>query len=61
MDTMLTPELISTVGFPIAACTALFWFSVRILDQQKQAIELMRVALEDNTKAISILTAKMDK
>lgn len=57
MDTLLTPEIISTVGFPIACCIALFWFNVNTMKQQQQMLE----ALNENTKAMQLLIAKMDK
>lgn len=61
MDSLLTPEIISTVGFPIACCIALFWFNVNTMRQQQQMLDGMKEALNENTKAMQLLIAKMDK
>lgn len=61
MDTLLTPEIISTVGFPISCCIALFWFNVNTMKQQQQMLDGMKEALNENTKAMQLLIAKMDK
>lgn len=61
MDSMLTPEIISTVGFPIACCIALFWFIVNNQKQQHAMLNAMREALNENTNAMQLLIAKMDK
>lgn len=56
-------EIIASVGFPIAAACALFYFMIQILNTHKEEMELMRQdhreevkglekALIDNTYAI---------
>ena len=48
-------QIISTVGFPIAACAALFYFMVTMLREHKEEINTLRTALEANTIAITEL------
>ena len=63
--------LISTVGFPIAACIGLAWFCKYMIDQSNRHIEKMfemydkansenREAIEACTKAIDRLCDKME-
>jgi hypothetical protein len=64
--------IISTVGFPIAACIGLAWFCKYMIDQNNNHIEKMfemydnankenREAIEACTKAIDRLCDKLDK
>lgn len=48
-------QLISSVGFPIAACAALFYFMVNMLHEHKEEINSLRQVLEDNTIALTKL------
>ena len=56
-------QILSTVGFPIAACAALWYFMLQMLQQNKQEnheirqehkeeINALRETLEQNTSAI---------
>lgn len=65
-------NIISTVGFPIAACIGLAWFCKYMIDQNNKHIEKMfemydnankenRDAIEACTKAIDRLCDKLDK
>ena len=44
---------ITTVGFPIVACCGIFWFANKMFDKITSVIS-------ENTKAITILSEKMD-
>ena len=55
MDWGTFGQVISTVGFPIAACVALFYFMVNLLKEHKEEINTLRTALEANTLAITEL------
>lgn len=46
-------NLISTVGFPIAASCGLFWFSNKLVDK-------ITGVISDNTTAINNLVAKLE-
>ena len=52
METIV--EIVSTLGFPIVACGALFWFVNKQEERRTEELEGMRNALNENT---SILTS----
>lgn len=61
MDVTAFSTLISTVGFPIACCVAMFWQMNKQTEMHKQEIDSMKEALNQNTQAITKLTIYMDK
>lgn len=48
-------QVISSVGFPIAACVALFYFMLTLLREHKEEINALRQVLQDNTLALTRL------
>lgn len=48
-------ELISTVGFPVVACGALFWFVNKQEERRTEELEGMRNALNENTQILTAL------
>lgn len=60
MDWGVFGSFISTVGFPIAACAALFYFMVKMLQEHKEEINALRSALEANTIAITELRGLLE-
>lgn len=54
MDVNAVSTLISTVGFPIAACAGLFWMLNTTLKE-------LRAALDRNTEALTKLCVKLEK
>ena len=52
MDYQSIAGLISSVGFPIAACCAIFWQMNKQSEQHKQEMDKMTDALANNTAAI---------
>lgn len=65
-------NIISTVGFPIAACIGLGWFCKYMIDNSNKNIEKMfemydkantenRQAIEKMTQAVEKLCDKIDK
>lgn len=59
MDASTISTLISSVGFPIAACVALFWQMNKQNEQHKQEMDSLKEALEQNTLAINKLVIFM--
>ena len=53
--------LISTIGFPIVACGALFWSNLKTSDHYTTTIEEMRKTIEDNTLVTKQLIDKLEK
>lgn len=56
MDISTISTIISTVGFPIAACIAMFWYNNKQSDIHKQEIDKLSDALNNNTIALTKLT-----
>lgn len=50
MDELM--QAISMVGFPIVAYGGMFWYMVRLNDNHKEEISILREALDQNTKAL---------
>lgn len=48
-------QAISTVGFPIVCCAALFWMIQRMSEQHKQESDAMRGTLDRNTNVLTEL------
>lgn len=55
MDVNIVLQAISTVGFPICACGALFWMINKQDESHKQEINSLRAVLEANTQALTEL------
>ena len=53
--------LISTLGFPIVACAALFWFNLKTTENYNKNMEDMRETIEANTKATEALIQSLNK
>lgn len=60
MDLQSILEAVSTVGFPIVACGAMFWKVNKQDEQHEKEMDKMTQALENNTIAITSLTDKLD-
>ena len=49
--------VINQTGFPIAACVALFWLVNNTLKQNKEILDELKVAIQNNTKAIEEISS----
>lgn len=61
MDFSTVSQLISSVGFPIAACVALFWQMNRESTQHKEEMGTLKESLNQNTLAITKLVLFMQE
>lgn len=61
MDFTAVSQLISSVGFPIAACVALFWQMNRESTQHKEEMDALKESLNQNTLAITKLVLFMQE
>lgn len=61
MDFSAVSQLISSVGFPIAACVALFWQMNRESTQHKEEMDSLKDSLNKNTLAITKLVLFMEQ
>ena len=55
MEINVILQAISTVGFPICACGALFWMINKQDESHKQEVNSLRAVLEANTQALTEL------
>lgn len=49
-------NLISSVGFPIVMCSALFYYMVKQQQSHSEEMEKLRGTVEENTKVLTELT-----
>lgn len=61
MDFSAVSQMISSVGFPIAACVALFWQMNRESTQHKEEMDALKESLNQNTLAITKLVLFMQE
>lgn len=50
MDELM--QAISTLGFPIVAYGAMFWYMVQLNNQHKEEMDTVRASLDANTQAV---------
>lgn len=55
MDVETITTLISTLGFPIVVCIALFWYVNKQAESHKSETETLRKTIEENTKILAQL------
>lgn len=53
--------LVSSLGFPIVACGALFWSNLKTSDHYTKTIDEMRKTIEDNTRVTEQLINKLSE
>lgn len=61
MDFTAVSQLISSVGFPIAACVALFWQMTKESERHKEEMDALKESLNQNTLAITKLVLFMQE
>lgn len=50
MDELM--QAVSTLGFPIVAYGAMFWYMVQLNQQHKEEMDTVRASLDANTQAV---------
>lgn len=60
MDFQAILTAIATVGFPIVACIALFYYIYKQAERHKEEINTLTTALNNNTIVLSKLSEKID-
>lgn len=61
MDANVLMQAISTLGFPIVCCAALFWKMNKQDDQHKQEMDVMSKAIENNTLVLTEIQTLLRK
>lgn len=55
MDIQVIGQLVASLGFPIVAAAALFWFINKQEERHKEEMNGLRKTLEENTSVLSSL------
>lgn len=61
MDASAVTQLVSNLGFPIAACCVMFWYMNKERESHTEEISGLTKVLNDNTVALQKLTDTIDK
>lgn len=61
MEMMDLTQIISTVGFPIAAYIAMFWYMIRQSESHKEEMDTVKEALNANTAALIELKSYLER
>jgi hypothetical protein len=59
MDTSGVVQLISSLGFPIACCIAMFWQNNKLSESHKEETTKLNEAVNNNTIALNHLIDKL--
>jgi hypothetical protein len=59
MDTNVVVQLISSLGFPIACCIAMFWQNNKLNENHKEETSKLNEAINNNTLALNRLIDKL--
>lgn len=55
MEVSEITQLISTLGFPVVGCAALFWYMLKQGDRHAEEITQLKQTIDNNTLAITKL------
>lgn len=59
MDTSTIVQIISSLGFPIACCVAMFWQNNKLNESHKEETTKLNEAINNNTIALNQLIDKI--
>lgn len=59
MDASAITQIISSVGFPIAACLICFWYVNKLTEAHKEEVNRLTEALNNNTLVMQKLCDKL--
>ena len=59
MDVNTVMQLVTTLGFPIVCCIALFWRMIKSDENHKEEMDKLSEALNNNTLAINKLNERL--
>lgn len=61
MDVSSIVQVIGSLGFPIAACIAVFWYLMKESENHKAEVTKLSEALQNNTLALTKLCDELEK
>lgn len=56
MDANTIIQIVSSLGFPIVMCGALFWYMVKQREEHKEETYRLKDTINENTKVLAELT-----
>lgn len=59
MDTNVIVQLVSSLGFPIACCIAMFWQNNKLNESHKEEVSKLNEAVNNNTIALNRIIDKL--
>lgn len=59
MDTNVIVQLVSSLGFPIACCIAMFWQNNKLNESHKAEVSKLNEAINNNTFALNHIIDKL--
>lgn len=59
MDTSTIVQIVSSLGFPIACCIAMFWQNNKLNESHKEETTKLNEAINNNTIALNHLIDKI--
>lgn len=59
MDTNAIVQLVSSLGFPIACCIAMFWQNNKLNESHKAEVSKLNEAINNNTIALNHIIDKL--
>ena len=61
MDVSGIVQVVGSLGFPIAACIAVFWYLMKESENHKTEVNKLSEALQNNTIALTKLCDELEK
>lgn len=61
MDVGAIIQIVGSLGFPIAACVAVFWYLMKESENHKEEMNKLSEALQNNTIALTKLCDELEK
>lgn len=61
MDVSGLIQIVGSLGFPIAACIAVFWYLMKESENHKEEVNKLSEALQNNTIALTKLCDELRK
>ena len=61
MDVSAIVQVVGSLGFPIAACIAVFWYLMKESENHKQEVNKLSEALQNNTVALTKLCDELER
>lgn len=59
MDTNAIVQIVSSLGFPIACCIAMFWQNNKLNESHKAEVSKLNEAINNNTIALNHIIDKL--